>query len=161
MSDVPLRDHGLVPARPDDRPRVYADGSALSRYLPGAPHRADWLVWARRNAPRLLTTQVGVSELRGTARMLDAEARDVAQRVLLEVEVVRISDQAVDRATEVGAVLSPFVAVHAGAALTHPAVGAVATYDVHLARIAALYRLEVLSPGRDERWWERDPTPWA
>ena len=28
-------------------PRVYADGSALSRYLDGAPCRTQWLAWAR------------------------------------------------------------------------------------------------------------------
>ncbi|WP_444663429.1 hypothetical protein ACT17Q_15010 [Cellulomonas sp. CW35] len=148
-----------MPSPDDERARVYADGSALSRYLPGAPHRADWLTWARRNGPRLLTTQVGVSELRGTARMLDHDARDVAQRALLEIEVVRLSDQAVGRATDVAGVLPPFVAVHAGAALTHPEVGAVATYDARLARVAALYRLDVVSPGLPDRWWERDETP--
>ncbi|WP_222592929.1 PIN domain-containing protein [Cellulomonas persica] len=142
------------------RPRVYADGSALSRYLPGAPHRAPWLTWARSNGPRLLTTQLGVSELRGTARMHDAEAREIAQRVLLEVEVVRISDQAVNRATDVAGVLPPFVAMHLGAARAHPDVTAVATYDARLARVAVLYGLEIVTPGRAERWWEADATPW-
>ncbi|MFC6448945.1 hypothetical protein ACFP82_02405 [Cellulomonas gelida] len=149
-----------MPQRTVGRPRVYADGSALSRYLPGAPNRAPWLMWARKNGPNLLTTQMGVSELRGTARMHDAEAREIAQRVLLEIEVVRISDQAVNRATDVAGVLPPFVAVHLGTALAQPDVTAVATYDARLARVAALYGLEVVTPGRPDRWWEDDSTPW-
>ncbi len=149
-----------MPLTSVDRPRVYADGSALSRYLPGAPHRAPWLTWARHNGPRLLTTQLGVSELRGTARMHGSDARDVAQRVLLEIEVVRISDQAVNRATDVAGVLPPFVAVHLGAARAHPDVTAIATYDARLARVAALYGLEVVTPGCPDRWWVSDATPW-
>jgi len=157
--DVPPRavrvDHGTVPGLVvDGAPRVYADGSALSRYLPGAPHRADWLLWARRNGPRLLTSQVGVSELRGTARMHGADALDVAWRALLEIETIRLSDQAVARAATVVDELPAFVAVHVGAALTHRDVVAVATYDPRLARAADLDGKDVLAPGLPPRWWE-------
>ena len=53
-------------------------------------------------------------------------------------------------------VLPPFVALHIGAALAHPDVGSVATYDVQLAQVSALHGLTVVSPGWPSSWWERE-----
>lgn len=148
------------PPPPVEHPRVYADGSALTRYLDGAPDGSAWRAWVARHEGELVTTPLGISELRGTARPLGAAASGVAHHVAERVEVVRFSDQSVRRATQVSGVLPPFVALHVGAALAHPDVRTVATYDVHLARVSALYGLRVVSPGRPPSWWRDDPTPW-
>ena len=153
-----MRDHMRVST--DPTARVYADGSALSRYLPGAPHGAEWTSWASSNLASLVTSPLGISELRGIARMRGGEAPGIAADLAFEIPVARFSDQAVRKATDVAGVLPPFVALHVGTALADPDVAAVATYDVHLARVAALYGLTVVSPGRVARWWERDPAPW-
>lgn len=139
---------------------MYADGSALTRYLPGAPEAAAWRSWTTRYGPALLTTPLGLTELRGTARQLGQDAQGVAHEVAAGIEVVRYFDQAVARASDVAGVATPFVALHAGVALGHPDVTGVATYDARLARVVALYGLEVVTPGRPPRWWESDPTPW-
>jgi predicted nucleic acid-binding protein len=145
---------------PVEHPRVYADGSALTRYLEGAPDGEAWREWVAHHEAELVTTPLGISELRGTARPLGPAASGVAHEVAERVDVVRFSDQSVRRATQVSGVLPPFVALHVGAALAHPDVTTVATYDVHLARVSALYGLRVISPGRPPSWWRHDPTPW-
>jgi len=135
--------------------RVYADGSALSRYLDGAPCRAQWLAWVADHEAELLTTPLGLTELRRVARPRGVEASGVAHDVEARVEVVRFSDQTLRAATKVSGVLPPFIALHIGAALAHPDVASVATYDVQLAQVSALHGLEVVSPGWPARWWER------
>ncbi|NNH07454.1 PIN domain-containing protein [Cellulomonas fimi] len=137
------------------RPRVYADGSALSRYLDGAPCRQAWLAWAREHEDRLVTTFLGVSELRRVARPRGVRAHGVAHDVGDRVEVLRFSDQSLHAAAAVANVLPSFVALHVGAAVAHAEVGTVATYDVQLAQIAVLLGLDVVSPGWPDRWWER------
>jgi predicted nucleic acid-binding protein len=134
---------------------VYADGSALSRYLRGAPCRDAWLAWARTHEGRLLTTVLGVSELRRVARPRGVQAHGVAHDVTDRLEVVRFSDQSLHAAATVSNVLPSFVALHVGAAVAHAEVGTVATYDVRLAQVAALHGLDVVSPGWPDRWWER------
>lgn len=145
----------LVPRR--ERPRVYVDGSALSRYLAGAPSRDAWLAWAADHEDRLVTTFLGVSELRRVARPRGVEAHGVAHDVTDRVEVVRFSDQSLHAAARVATVLPSFVALHVGAAVAHAQVGAVATYDAQLAQVAVLHGLEVVSPGWPAGWWERVP----
>ncbi|NKY41695.1 type II toxin-antitoxin system VapC family toxin [Cellulomonas septica] len=140
---------------PPISPRVYVDGSALSRYLVGAPARDAWLAWAADHEDRLVTTFLGVSELRRVARPRGVEAHGVAHDVTDRVEVVRFSDQSLHAAARVAAVLPSFVALHVGAAVAHAQVGAVATYDVQLAQVAVLHGLEVVSPGWPAGWWER------
>ncbi len=143
----------LVPRR--ERPRVYVDGSALTRYLRGAPSRDAWLAWVAEHEDRLVTTFLGVSELRRVARPRGVEAHGVAHDVTDRVEVVRFSDQSLHAAARVATVLPSFVALHVGAAVAHAQVGTVATYDVQLAQVAALHGLEVVSPGWPAGWWER------
>jgi len=48
--------------------------------------------------------------------------------------------------------LKPFAALHLGAAVTHPAIDTVATYDAELARVAELYQLRVVTPGLASGW---------
>ena len=158
---VPRRTSVLPPtlAAPPPRAlptvRVYADGSALSRYLAGAPCRAQWLAWVADHEAELLTTPLGLTELRRVARPRGVEANGVAHDVEERVEVIRFSDQTLRAATKVSGVLPPFIALHIGAALAHPDVGSVATYDVQLAQVSALHGLAVVSPGWPAQWWER------
>lgn len=145
----------------DPDARIYADGSALSRYLDGAPFGEAWKAWADEHADELVTSPLGLSELRGIARLRGGSAPGTAFEVAGRIEVLRFSDQSVSRATDVAGVLPPFVALHAGTVRAYPQVTAVATYDVHLARVTALYGVRVVTPGRENRWWDRDPTPWT
>ncbi len=149
---APDGERGPVPAPTG---RVYADGSALSRYLDGAPCGPQWLAWAADHESRLVTTPLSLTELRRVARPRGVEATGVAHDVQERVEVVRFSDQTLKAATKVSGVLAPFLALHLGAALAHPGVVAVATYDVELARVSALHGLDVVSPGWPARWWEQ------
>lgn len=131
---------------------VYVDGSALVQYLPEGPFRTPWLDWS--SGRRLVTSQVGITELHGAAFSQGPAARAVAHEVEAAVEVIRFSDKALEAASHVSTALSSFVALHLGTALAHPDVEIVATYDGDLARVATLYRLRVVSPGRPGRWWE-------
>ena len=144
-----------VPVAPLDL--VYADGSALSRFLEGAPERAAWDAFVAEQRDRLVTSVLGVTELRRVAQHLGRAARDRADAVSERVEVVRFSDQSLRAASKVSGALTPFVALHLGAALAHPDVRTVATYETELARACVLHGLAVVSPGWPDRWWERVP----
>lgn len=131
---------------------VYADGSALCQYLADGPCRQAWLAWADEH--QVVTSVLGITELQLLARQRGGAALDTADEVEASLEVLRFSDQALEVAGHVSSVLSSFVALHLGAAVTHPDVETVATYHTDLARVAALYRLRVVSPGWPDRWWE-------
>jgi hypothetical protein len=150
--------HGIVPPEPEPTsgPRVYADGSALAQYVDGSSSHTDWVVWAQDHEDELVTTPLGLTELRRFAAPAGVEARGVARDVEGRVTVVRFSDQTLRAATKVSGVLPPFTALHIGAALAHPGVVAVATYEVQLARVAALHGFQVVSPGMAPFWWESD-----
>ncbi len=134
--------------------RVYADGSALSRYLAGVDGSSEWTRWAAGRESSFLVTPLSLTELRLVAAPRGQLARTVAHTVAGQLEVVRFSDQAIRRAAMTTAVLRPFNALHLGTAVSHPDVGALATYDVHLARVAAIHGLTVVSPGYAEWWWD-------
>ena len=133
-------------------PAVYVDGSTLVQYLPDAPFRDAWLEWS--SGRRLVTSQVGITELHGIAFTRGPAARAAADEVESAVEVLRFSDKALEAASHVSTALSSFVALHLGTAVSHPDVELVATYHVDLARVATLYGLAVVSPGWPHRWWE-------
>ncbi|MDQ0372373.1 hypothetical protein [Cellulomonas humilata] len=152
----PAGDDAAPVAPPPPVTRVYADGSALSRYLVGAPCREQWLAWTAEHESQLVTTPLGLTELRRVAQPRGVEATGVAHDVEERVEVIRFSDQTLKAATKVSGVLPPFVALHIGAALAHPDVSSVATYDVQLAQVSALHGLTVVSPGWPSSWWERE-----
>ena len=135
---------------------VYVDGSALSRYLPGDPgfpEAAAWHEWADEHRGDLVTTPLSLTELRRAADVLGAEARECARAVELEVPRLRFSDQTLKVAAMASSVLGPFAALHVGTAVSHPDVEAIATYDPLVARVAAIYKLVVISPGRPANWW--------
>jgi predicted nucleic acid-binding protein len=133
---------------------VYVDGSALSRYLVDLPESLEWRRWAPAHQTVLLTTPLGLTELRLVANPLDFAARALAHEVGQRVAVLRFSDQAMATAVMARAVLSPFNSLHLGTAVSHPDIGAVATYDALLARVATIYGLSVCTPGRPDRWWD-------
>jgi predicted nucleic acid-binding protein len=132
---------------------IYADGSALSRFLASEPESPEWLRWAEEHADRLVTSRLGLTELRRAASKLDSAARLAAHEIADTLTVVRIFDQSLKPASMATSVLSPFAALHLGIAVAHPGVRAVATYDQALAQVVALHRLEVVSPGRPDNWW--------
>ena len=136
---------------------VYADGSALSRYLDEAPGHAAWLAWVAGREDRLVTSALGAGERRRIAASRGRAARDTAAQVLDDIDVLRVSDQSLKVAAHVMVALPSFVALQLGIAVAHPDIDTVATYDVDLARVSALYRLAVVSPGWPDRWWERAP----
>ncbi|MCL2463512.1 MAG: hypothetical protein FWF28_00360 [Micrococcales bacterium] len=136
-------------------PAVYADGTALAQFLPGAPLHRPWIAWVQGR--RVVTSQVGVTELQGAAAVGSLAVRAAADEVVESVEVLRFSDKALDVASHVSTALPPFVALHLGVAATNSDVAHVATYFGDLAKVAALYQLDVVTPGWPDRWWENLP----
>ncbi len=133
---------------------IYADGGALSRAFVDSPESEAWRAFAAAQGERLVTSPLGLTELRRVADPLGHAAREAAHRLAEEVTVLRFSDQAVTEAARASAAAPPFTAMHVGIAAAEHDVSAVATYDLLLARMAAIYGLEVLSPGRAEHWWD-------
>lgn len=133
---------------------TYADGTALSRSLGTSPESDAWLAWSATHAPDLVTSPLGLTELRRTAAGLGAAARAAAHDVADSVTVLRFSDQALRAAVMAGAVVDSFRAIHLGIAASHPDVERMATYDPLLARMAAIYGLDVVSPGLADGWWD-------
>lgn len=133
---------------------IYADGGALARAVVDEPESAAWREFAAAVGDRLVTSPLGLTELRGAAAPLGAEAREAARVLADSITVVRFSDQAVKSAAMASAAAPPFTAIHIGIAASHPDVDTVATYDLLLARMAAIYGLTLVSPGRADRWWQ-------
>ena len=73
-----MRDHVPVPFEPDSR--VYADGSALSRYLEGAPSGADWLTWVDGHAdePHVAKALAALKKRSSLFRVLGSYPRAVS-----------------------------------------------------------------------------------
>jgi uncharacterized protein len=136
--------------------RTYADGSALIRALSTDPEAASWLRWSDQHAHDLLTSPLGLSELKRAAQGLDVVARAKAHEIARSIEVVRFFDQALKPAAMASAVLDPFRAMHLGIAVAHPEVGTLATYDPLLARVAAIHDVDVVTPGRPPGWWDTE-----
>ena len=132
---------------------IYADGSALRRFVASDAESPDWLRWAEAHADQIVTSPLGLTELRRTADLIGPDARQIARAVAGSLTIVRIFDQSLKPASMATSVLSPFAALHLGIAVAHPGVHAMATYDTALARVAALHRLEVVAPGRTDGWW--------
>ncbi len=135
---------------------IYLDGSALVRFLPGVRYYDEWVAWAVPRLAELVTTQLGLTELRQAAelypRETKAQAFEIVEQVKARVPAIRFSDANVSVSTHAAAVLKPFAALHIGAAVTHPDIDTVATYDAELARVAILYQLNVLTPGMPQGW---------
>ena len=144
---------------------IYLDGSALVRFLPGVRYYDEWVAWALPRLAELVTTQLGLTELRQAAelypRETKAQAFDIVEQVKARVPSIRFSDANVSVSTHAAAVLKPFAALHIGAAVTHPDVDTVATYDAELARVAVLYQLKVVTPGMPEGWQDSVAPPQA
>ena len=133
---------------------IYADGDALAHVLGTQAETIAWIRFADDAGERLATSPLGLTELRRIADPQGLRAREIARDVAERVTVLRFSDQAVTLAARASAATAPFTAIHLGIAVTHPEVDTVATYDVVLARMAVIYGLDVVSPGRDGGWWD-------
>ncbi|WP_225755549.1 PIN domain-containing protein [Actinotalea sp. Marseille-Q4924] len=133
---------------------TYADGSALSRVLAADPESASWLRWYAVHADDVVTSPLGLTELRRSALGTDAVARATAYELAEQVTVVRFFDQAFRPASMASAVLDPFRAMHLGIVVAHPDIGRLATYDPLLARVASIYDVRVVTPGRPDGWWD-------
>ena len=134
--------------------RVYADGSALVRFLPAPDQSVDWQRWAEQRLPDLLVTSLSLAELRLAALWTPAHVRARLHTVTERLEVARFSDQAVHVAALDESGLSPFGRLHLSVAVAHPEVTTFASYDPLLAAAAAERGLAVVTPGRPERWWD-------
>jgi predicted nucleic acid-binding protein len=132
---------------------IYADGSALSRSLTDEAESASWIRWAEAHAEDIVTSPLGLTELRRVADPLGADVRQRARELAASLTVVRFSDESLRAATNAASVLPPFAAIHLGIALSNKEVGMIATYDALLAKVAALHRMRVAAPGRPEGWW--------
>ncbi|PKQ27149.1 MAG: hypothetical protein CVT64_01520 [Actinobacteria bacterium HGW-Actinobacteria-4] len=108
------------------------------------------------NVKEVATTQLGLTELRQAAELYPRESKaqafEVVEVVRATMPLIRFSDENVGVSTHVAAVLKPFAALHLGAAVTHPAIDSIATYDAELARVAELYKLHVVTPGLPDGW---------
>ncbi|WP_372593346.1 hypothetical protein [Actinotalea sp.] len=133
---------------------IYADGGALARAVTQEPESAAWQLLVDEREDDLVTSPLGLTELRRIADPLGPEARTAARDLADRIVVVRFSDQSLRSAAMAAGVASPFTAIHVGIAAAHPDVDSVATYDVLLARLAVIHGLTVMSPGRADRWWE-------
>lgn len=135
---------------------IYADGTALCRFLPGVKYYEEWTRWAMPLLGQIATTQLGLTEVRQAAelypRETKGEAFEVVEKVKAHVPVIRFSDENVSISTHAATVLQPFAALHLGAAVAHPDIDTIATYDAELARVAQLYQLAVVSPGLPPGW---------
>lgn len=144
---------------------IYVDGSALIRFLPGVSFYEEWNGWAVPRLNELATTQLGLTELRQAAELYPREAKarafEIVERVKARVPIIRFSDENVNVSTHAATVLKPFAALHLGAAVTHPAVDTIATYDMELARVAELYSLAVVTPGMPAGWHNGSASPVA
>jgi predicted nucleic acid-binding protein len=132
---------------------TYADGSALSRSLSDDAESVAWQRWFDANVDDVVSSPLGLTELRRAADPLGLPARERARVLAETVTVVRFFDQSLKSASMAASVLPSFAAIHLGIAVAHSDVDAIATYDELLARVAILYRLRVVAPGRPDSWW--------
>lgn len=146
---------------------IYADGSALRLtvmdvshpYLThedGAvgPESIAWRAWMRAHERNLAVTEISLTTLRRAADPLGATARESVRQIAARLTVLRVPDRALDTATLAQAALPPLAAIELGVAVAHPDVATVATYDRRMARVARRHGLQVVTPGRSDRWWE-------
>lgn len=136
---------------------IYLDGSALCRFLPGVKYFDEWNAWVVPRLQDVAITQLGLTELRQAAELYPRQSRSkafgVVEQVRAKLPVIRFSDDNVSVSTHAAAVLKPFAALHLGAAVVHPAIDTIATYDAELAQAAELYELAVVTPGMKPEWY--------
>ncbi len=148
----------------------YADGSALRLTVgetDGTPavtgtatsvatdtDAAAWRAWFSQHQNQVSVSEIALTDLRRAADPLGAGARESVRQLVLRLNVLRISDQSLPIATLTEEVLGSFAALHLGIAVAAQDVQTLVTYDRDLARVARMYALEVLTPGRADGWWE-------
>lgn len=134
-------------------PLIYADGSALSRALTPGPESVSWLRWSHEHLRELVTSPLGLTELKRAADRFGPVARSQAARIADEITVRRFSDKAIETASLAAGALAPFQALHLGMCVTDHEIVALATYDRDLARVAAIYDFPLITPGLPDGWY--------
>ena len=142
------------------------DGSALRLtvidasypFLPGDDRSvtADalaWRIWLREHEDDVAVTEIGLTQLRRAADPLGAQARDSVRNLAARLTVLRVPDQAMSIATLTAPVLKPFGALHLGLAVVHRDITTLVTYERDVARLARMYAVDVVTPGRADAWW--------
>lgn len=148
----------------------YADGSALrltvgitdgTPAVTGTARSAAtesdvgaWCAWFTEHEGQVAVSEIALTDLRRAADPLGAEVRETARQLATRLKVLRVSDQSFPVATLTEEVLGSFAALQLGVAVADQQVHTLVTYDRDLARLARMYSLEVLTPGRDHGWWE-------
>lgn len=136
---------------------IYLDGTALCRFLPGVRHGEAWEAWVVDHESELVTSPLGLTELRQAAALYPreqlADVTAIVERVRQLVPQVRFSDDNVTISSHATAVLKPFAALHIGAAVGADRVDQIATYDPSVAHVAEIYRLKVVTPGLEAGWY--------
>lgn len=115
---------------------------------------AAWCTWFTEHESQVAVSEIALTDLRRAADPLGAEVRESARQLAVRLKVLRISDQSLPVATLTEEVLGSFAALHLGIAVADQNVRTLLTYDRNLARLARMYSLEVLTPGRARGWWE-------
>ena len=144
----------------------YADGSALRLsvvdadypFLPGedagvGEHAPAWRAWLAAHHDEVVVTEMGLGAARNAAVVLGWEARDTVRGLAETLTVLRVPDRAFPVAAMVAEVVPSVDAVHLGVAVADPQVDTFVTYVRQSAQLARMYGLEVLAPGRPDRWW--------
>lgn len=133
------------------------------RFLPGVRYYDEWISWVVPRLGEVATTQLGLTELRQAAELYPRETKSrafgIVEQVKARIPSIRFSDENVSVSTHAASVLKPFAALHVGAAVTHPDIDTIATYDAELARVAVLYQLKVVTPGLPEGWQNGSAAP--
>ncbi len=133
---------------------IYADGSALARQAGADPESHAWSRFVDEVGDQLITSPLGLAEARRSAAPLGFAARDALRDLTDRITVVRLSDQALKAAARVSVAAPPDASIHMGIVLSNREVETMATYDLLVARLAAIHDLKVVSPGWAHGWWE-------
>lgn len=133
---------------------IYVDATALVCSFIDRPEAGAWREWLESQAPPLATSQQVIAQLRADMADQPWDVRMRAFEYLDDVEVLRISDQALKLAAFAHGVLTPFEAISIGIARATEEVTAFATYQSRTAAVAHLHGLTVVAPGRAGIWWE-------
>ncbi|HLS03210.1 MAG TPA: hypothetical protein VK030_00465 [Actinomycetales bacterium] len=137
---------------------IYVDATALVCSFLDRPDAPSWRAWVRESKPQLVTSAQIMTQMRAELAGESWLLRQDAFEYLAEIEVLRISDQALKLAAFAQGVLTPFEALSIGIARADERISGIATYELRTAAVAHLHGLAVVSPGRGALWWEPGTT---
>lgn len=129
---------------------IYLDSSALLKLLHEEAESAALEQWLRVNADlTIVSSELARIEVMRACRRVNVEALPEARAVLESLDLIRLSTDIVNEATEVGdAALRSLDAIHLASALSiRGDLSAFVAYDHRLVAAAATAGLESLRPG--------------